>query len=74
MKKLPPFNIFAELYDIMNIRTFLKAVKEKEAAEAAKYGRQNEVKNMLESLGIDMANAERHDFATRMKIKMIGNI
>jgi len=71
---LPPVAIMAGLYDIANIRTFLLTVKEKESAEAAKYGRENEVKNILESLGIDMANADRHDFVTRMKIKMIGDI
>ena len=29
---------------------------------------------MLESLGIDTSNADKHDFITKMKIKMIGEI
>ena len=71
---LPPVLIFSEIYDIVNIRKFLSAVKEKEAKEAETYGRSHEVKNMLVQLGIDMENAADHDFVTRMKIKMIGDI
>ena len=66
--------MLAEIYDTLNIHKFLKEVKAKELKEAKTYGKEKQVKNMLESLGIDTSNADKHDFFTRMKIKMIGDI
>ena len=71
---IPPVFVVRELYDVLNIRTFLKEVKAKEQLEAARYGKAAEVKGFLESLGIDADNADRYDFATRMKIKMLSDI
>ena len=74
MQKVPPVHLACELYDVANIGKFLQQVKAKEQSEAKNYNREAEVKGMLESLGIDKDGKEKHDFFTRMKIRMIGDI
>ena len=72
--KVPPIFLACELYNLFNIRAFLKSVNEKETKEAALYNQ--EKRNLLETLGIDNdpESAKNHDFFTRMQIKMIGDL
>ena len=72
--KFPPIFLACELYDLANVRFLLQEVKNKEKVEAKIYKRSADVKGMLESLGIDKDGADKHDFVTRMKIKMLGDI
>ena len=52
----------------------MKAVAAKERKEATNYGKSEEIKGVLEQLGIDESGDKQHDCATKMKIWLIKDI
>lgn len=51
--RFPPIFLTAEIYDAVNINTFMRAVEKKEAAESKHYMRLRK-HNVIEALGIDL--------------------